>query len=238
MNNKQRQHPNRKKMRNAVMLLTTLALAVSFVGTAAAKKGGGKPSPEPVLYDVIMTFDTASDTARGLTTEDCTADGKLVMRLEDSRSGSLLIADGTSDTSEANLWLAADMGVDRCYGAYQETNLLSSNPGPGFFRIIFDRTGTIEKITWHFDVEAVKPPREHGKGDLFVVLHKYALTSQTVEWTDTHGTTVELTATGGTGVVVGSFELWDYTNTDAEGPVWDPAGEPELVFTMTINPHE
>ncbi len=181
MNNKQRQLPNRKKMRNAVTLLIALALAVSSVGTAAAKKG--KPSSDPIYYNVAMERVNSSD---GLSTNTTCGADPLVMRLEESRSGSLLAtADGSfpSDpvTSEPNLYLKAVFDKLAFNDCYYGTNPDSAVTGPGFFRIIFDRTGAIEKITWHFDNEAVMRPRKHGKGELFVVLHKHALTSQTVE---------------------------------------------------------
>jgi hypothetical protein len=37
-----------------------------------------------------------------------------------------------------------------------------------------------------------------------------------------------------TGVVTGSFELWDYTNTD--NPIWELIDTRELEFTLTIAP--
>ncbi len=64
-----------------------------------------------------------------------------------------------------------------------------------------------------------------------MVLHKYALTSQTVDWTETTDKSGNRT-----GVVVGSFELWDYNNKD--GPVWTLIGQPQLEFMMTISPHD
>ncbi len=180
------------------------------------------------------------NSSDGLSTNTTCGADPLVMRLEESRSGSLLAtADGSfpsdPETSEPDIYLKAVFDKLAFNDCYYGTNPDSAVTGPGFFRIIFDRTGAIEKITWHFDNEAVMRPRKHGKGELFVVLHKHALTSQTVKWTDKGGTTVELTDTGGTGVVVGSFELWNYSNTEG----WELVGEAQqLKFTLTISPQE
>jgi hypothetical protein len=154
------------------------------------------------------------------------------MRLEESRSGSLLAtADGAfpsdPETSEPDLYLEADsFGGGLAADCYYGTNPPSTDSNADFFRMVFDRDGALEKITWHFDVEM----------DGTTVTHKYALTSKTkkgrnavrVEWAGN--------LDGGplTGVVAGIFELWDYTNTD--GPVWELIGTRELEFTLTIAP--
>lgn len=223
VNNKQRLLLNRKGMRKAVILLMTLALVTASAGTAAAKKPG-KPSPDPVLYNVTMGLYEANDGLSSTREDGCTSGGTLVMRLEESRSGSLLIADGTSFTWEADLYLylVAEDGstFNDCYPAYRATNPFLPEPGPGFFQIVFDRKGALEKITWHFDVEM-----EGTK-----VTHKYALTSQNKKGSNS----VRLEWDEGTGVVSGSFELWDYTNTD--GPVWTLIGTPQLQFTLIAEP--
>ncbi len=239
---KQRLKLNQNTMRKTVILLMTLTLVVTSIGAAAAKPDKpGKPdkSDELVYYDVTMELVGDSD---GLSTDNCGAN-PIVMRLEESRSGSLLAtADGAfpsdPDTSNPDLYLGAGFTdpADGCwYGAKPDpTNPEPAESDADFFRMVFDRDGALEKITWHFDVVM----------DGATVTHKYALTSQNkkgrnsvgVEWTDTGRTTVELTDTGGTGLVIGSFELWNYSNT--EGPVWDEIGEPQqLAFTLTISPH-
>jgi len=210
---------SRKRMvgiATVLMLVSALILVAAPVG--AAKKP--RPPATPVLYDVSISLLESSD---GLSTEEaCSMDGRLVMLKEADRNGSSLAADGTTGTSEADLWLVALPTFDgRCYPAYRTENLLFPNPGPGFFRIVFDRNGALETITWHFDVEAHMSPRDHGKGSNFVVKHKYALTSRS-----------GLVWDGATGAVSGDFELWDYTNTD--GPVWTLLAQPHLEFTMKV----
>lgn len=222
VNNKQRLLLNRKGMRKAVILLMTLVLVTASAGTAAAKKPG-EPSPGPVLYNVKMDLYETSYGFFSPREDGCTSGGTLDMRLEESRSGSLLIADGTSFTSEADLYLylvAEDEStfID-CYPAYRATNPFLPEPGPGFFQIVFDRKGALEKITWHFDVEM-----EGTK-----VTHKYALTSQNKKGSNS----VRLEWDEGTGVVSGSFELWDYTNK-GDGPEWTLIGTRELQFTLRI----
>jgi hypothetical protein len=240
------------------MLLIVLALVMTSVGTAAAEKGGNKPSPDPLLYrNVTMTlaYDDHRVLLPGLSTvglaakgDACTADGQLVMVEEELGNGTSLTAYGVygvDGTSEANLWLKTspelyEPGVPPLGdGCYYGTNPGSDVDGPGFLKIGFDRRGTLVAITWHFDNVAEMssaPPRgKSGKdgGEWFVVLHKYALTSQSgLVWGwDEDEAGVK------TGVVSGDFELWDYTKTD--GPlsvVWNLIAEPHLEFNLTIAP--
>jgi hypothetical protein len=226
--NKQRLTLNQDTMRKTVILLMTLTLVVMSIGAATAKgkpDKPDKPSSDLVYYNVTMDLVNNSD---GLSTDATCGDAPLVMRLEESRNGSLLAtADGAfpSDpkTSEPDLYMEAGFAelVDRCwYG----TNPLSTESNADFFRMVFDRDGALEKITWHFDVVM----------DGATVTQKYALTSQNkkgrnsvaVEWAG------NLDGGPSTGVVTGSFELWDYTNTD--DPVWELIDTRELEFTLTI----
>ena len=229
VSNKHRPLLNRKGMRKALILLMTLALVVTSIGAAAAKGKPDKPSSAPVYYDVTMDL---VGNSNGLSTreDECTSGGTLVMRLEESRSGSLLAtADGSfpSDpvTSDPDLYLRAGF-TEPVDGCWYGTNPPSTISNADFFRMVFDRDGALEKITWHFDVVM----------DGATVTHKYALTSKTkkgrnavaVEWAG------NLDGGSSTGVVTGSFELSEYTNTD--GPVWELIDKRELEFTLTIAP--
>ncbi len=226
---KQRLKLNQNTMRKTVILLMTLTLVVTSIGAATAK---GKPdksdkSDEPVYYDVTMDLVGDSD---GLSTDNCGAD-PLFMRLEESRSGSLLAtADGAfpsdEETSEPDLHLKADFAELSFDGCWHGTSPDSDVSGPDFFRMVFDRDGDLEKITWHFDVKAEMSESKNGKWENMRVLHKYALTSQSATWNQS------VTGNEAAGIVTGSFELWDYTNKD--GLLWKLIGTPDLEFTLTI----
>jgi len=226
--NKQRLTQNHNTMRKTVILLMTLTLVVTSIGAAAAKGKPAKPdkpSSNPVYYNVTM--DLLEDGSDGLTTEMC-GDDPFVMRLEESRSGSLLAtADGAFpsdlETSEPDLYLKADFTELEFDDCWHGTKPDSTESNADFFRMVFDRDGALEKITWHFDVEM----------DGTTVTRKYALTSQTkkgrnavrVEWDGNLAGSL-------TGEVTGIFELSEYTNTD--GPVWELIGTRGLKFTLTI----
>jgi len=230
LTNKQQLALNRKEIRKTVILLMTLTLVVTSIGTAAAKGKPDKPSPNPVYYNVTMRLVNDVD---GLSTNTTCGADPLVMRLEESRSGSLLAtADGSfpsdPETSEPNLYLKADsFGDGFATDCYHGTNPFSTESNADFFRMVFDRDGALEKITWHFDVQM----------DGTTVTHKSALTSQNEKGRNSVGVEWAGNFAGGstTDDVTGSFELWDYTNTD--GPVWELIGTRQLKFTLTISPH-
>jgi len=226
---------NHNTMRKTVILLMTLTLVVTSIGAATAKgrppDKPDKPSSDPVYYDVTM--DLLVDGSDGLSTEMCgddRGDDPFVMRLEESRSGSLLAtADGAfpsdDETSEPDLYLRAGFTepANGCwYGTGTDT--LPADSGADFFRMVFDSDGALEKITWHFDVVM----------EGTTVTHKYALTSKTekgrnaarVEWDG------NLAGDPTEGIVTGSFELWNYTNID--GPVWELIDTSELKFDLSI----
>ncbi len=227
---------NHNTMRKTVILLITLTLVVTSIGAATAKGKPVKPdepSSDPVYYEVTMDLVPAENSGfpflDGLSTDETCGADPLVMRLEESRSGSLLAtADGAfpsdSETSEPDLYLKADSFdgsfETRCYHG---TRPRSTESGADFFRMVFDRDGALEKITWHFDVVM----------DGTTVTHKYALTSKTkkgrnavgVEWKGNLARSL-------TGIVTGSFELWNHTNTD--GPVWELIDTSKLEFNLEI----
>ncbi len=214
------------KTRHRLTIVIALAVAASLTLVTAsplAARKGGPDEGEPTPYQVTMTL---TGTEEGLATA-CTP---IVMGREESRNGFVLEARDTLEAGTDLHLTAPSVGFDGCY--LGTANGSAVNPGPSFLRMHFDREDALEKLTWHFDVEAESQFDRKGRPRGYTVTHKFALTSQDRQSWDPQSWDPE---SGGSWNVDGFFELWRYTNTD-EGPTWELVGEPELHFTVEAAP--
>jgi len=217
-------------MRRFWIVLTAVAMILVVALPVLAKKPdhAGKPSPDPVLYDVRLTLD---DAAEGLGA--CEEQPSLVMTDIDGA----LLADGTGDTSVPRLWLRAAVpwqrthppkgsgdAFDECHGGVLEG---SESNIPSYFIIHSDRSGYVTNVLWAFDAYVEEGTK--GKDKIPGYKEYFRLWgTEGVSFLDGEGNRCPLNPTvSATCLVKGVFEVWHYY------PI-EQIGEAYFEFELTI----
>jgi hypothetical protein len=209
-----------------------MTLVIALPAAAVKPDKPGKPSPDPVFYDV--TLDLAGDEGLGLCDE-----APLVMTDIDGA----LLADGTGGTSVPRLLLEANVPWTRTYpvpdspdsgasfeGCHGGALPRSESDVPSYFIIHSDRSGYVSNVLWAFDVYVEEGTK--GKNKTPGVKEYFRLWgTEDASFKDASGNACLLTPTEAvTCYVSGPFEIWHYY------PI-EQIGVTTFEFTLTITPH-